>query len=60
MSEELLTTDEVAAILHLQPSTIRKWRRAGDGPKPTWLGYRTVRYRRSDLDAWIAGLDQVA
>lgn len=52
-TEELLTPEEVADILRIQPSTFATWRRKGKGPKPTPLGYKVVRYRRADVDDWI-------
>lgn len=43
-----LTTEEVAERFHIDPSTVRKWRRDGDGPKG-WavFGARTFRCRES-------------
>jgi hypothetical protein len=58
MSEESLTTDQVAALIAEQtgvrtaPGTIRTWRVRGQGP-----GYRrvnrAVRYRRDDVLRWL-------
>lgn len=33
--------------------TLERWRQTGDGPRYILVG-RVVRYRRSDLDAWLA------
>jgi hypothetical protein len=32
--------------------TLERWRQTGDGPRFVRVG-RAVRYRRSDLDAWL-------
>lgn len=48
-----LTEAQVAEILGISPRTLQAWRyRGGHTPAFVKLG-RTVRYRRSDLDAWI-------
>ena len=49
----LLTTAEAAVILSLSPRTLEQLRVKGDGPPYFALGRRAVRYRRSDLDAWL-------
>lgn len=49
----LLTVAEVAAYLQLPVATLYAWRHRGEGP----LGFRVgryVRYRRADVDRWIA------
>ncbi|GFO60943.1 hypothetical protein GMST_32680 [Geomonas silvestris] len=50
---ELLTTEQVAALLQMRVSTIQQWRWRGIGPSYARLG-RTIRYRRSDVEAYIA------
>lgn len=52
VGDRLLKTDEAAAYLGREPSTLRWWRSKGLGPKFSGR-YSGVRYRRSDLDAWI-------
>ena len=50
---EILTVPEAAALLRLQPSTLRAWilqRKI----KFVKLGRRAVRFRRADLEAMIA------
>lgn len=49
---EPLTTDQAAARVGLARSTLEKLRLTGDGPKFLKLG-RSVRYRASELDAWL-------
>lgn len=50
--EQLLTTDEAAAYLRLHPFTLRNWRTRGGGPRAVKVG-RSVRYRLSDIEAWL-------
>ena len=51
---EIQTTPEAADYLRLKAQTLEKWRLTGRGPKFAKMGTRVV-YRRSDLDAWLAG-----
>jgi hypothetical protein len=53
---ELLTTKELATLLHTPPSTLRYWRQVGDGPHGFRLGRRVV-YRRHDVEHWLDELD---
>jgi predicted DNA-binding transcriptional regulator AlpA len=50
----LLTEKDVAATLGLQPATLRNWRVKGEGPPFVRLSRRAVRYRRTDVDQWLA------
>jgi excisionase family DNA binding protein len=50
--ERLLTVNEVSAWLRVPRSTLYGWRYAGTGPIGFCLG-RGVRYRRSDVEAWL-------
>ena len=50
----LLTESEAAELLHLSPSTLKKWRRTCRGPRYHRLG-SAVRYKVEDLDAFIRG-----
>jgi excisionase family DNA binding protein len=54
MGETYLTPREAAAYLRSSHSTLAKRRLQGNGPCFVRLG-RAVRYRRSDLDAWMSG-----
>lgn len=54
MAERLLSTSEVARRLDVQANTLAKWRSVGLGPAFLRLGGRAVRYRESDVDAWLA------
>ena len=56
--DRLMTIDEVAAYIQLPKNTLYKLRSQGNGPRAARLG-RHLRYRRSDVDAWItARLDE--
>jgi predicted DNA-binding transcriptional regulator AlpA len=49
---EILKPVDAAVYLQLSASSLAKLRLYGTGPRYTKAG-RAVRYRRSDLDAWI-------
>lgn len=51
----ILTVDQAAAYLSIPKATLYTWRtrRAGFGPRAVKLG-GCLRYRRADLDAWVA------
>ncbi len=50
---ELLTVSELAELLKLKRGTLDRWRAAGIGP--TWIEVGgQFRYRREDVDAWLA------
>lgn len=50
----LMTPDDVAAMLSVSVSTLANWRSASTGPKWRKPGGR-VRYWREDVVAWING-----
>ena len=51
----VLTIDQAAAYLSIPKATLYTWRtrRAGFGPPAVKIG-GCLRYRRSDLEAWVA------
>ena len=49
----LLTQAQAARFLHIRPGSLANWRWRGEGPPFVRLSRRAIRYRRSDLDAWI-------
>lgn len=51
--DEVLDTKGAAAYLKLSKQQLEIWRCRGGGPTFSKLS-RRVRYRRSDLDAWLA------
>jgi len=54
VSERLLTTREVAEFLGLSPETVLRRYRAGELPGYR-LGSNVLRFRESELEAWLAG-----
>lgn len=51
--DELLRAADIEREKNIKAKTLETWRRAGTGPAWFRLG-RTVVYRRSVVDAWIA------
>lgn len=52
MLNEWMTPEELADHLRIPVSTVYAWRYKGTGPKGSRVG-RHVRFRRSDVDAWL-------
>ena len=52
---ELMDEREVAAFCKLAVPTLRNWRSKGENLRFVKLGKRCVRYRRADVEAFIAG-----
>ena len=52
--EALLTEKDVAAMLSLEPATLRNWRVKGEGPPFVRLSRRAIRYSRADVSEWLA------
>ena len=50
----LLTTKQAAAFLNFTPRALESWRIHGGGPHFVRVSARAVRYRRRDLEDWIA------
>lgn len=50
--DEVLTTEEVARELKIEPQSLRRWACSGSGPRRLKLG-GPVRYRRADLLRWL-------
>lgn len=50
---EWFTPAEAGDYLSLSAKTLENLRLQGGGPSFSRLGYRIVRYRRADLDAWL-------
>jgi predicted DNA-binding transcriptional regulator AlpA len=55
--DEFMTTDELARLLRVDPSSVRRWRTATpmQGPPYVRLSERVVKYRREDVECWLAG-----
>lgn len=58
MNDDLMDAEAAGAYLGgtkpIAKQTLANWRLAGIGPAYLKLDNRMVRYRRSDLDAWLA------
>jgi hypothetical protein len=51
---ELLTPAQAAAILSVQAKVLERWRGTGGGPAFVRLSSKTIRYRRDDMDDFVA------
>ncbi len=57
ITPELLTTKQAAELCGVGERSLWRWSRSGQAPRPVKIGdgkRGAVRYRRSDLMAWIA------
>jgi len=50
---QLLTPQQLAEYLQKPPKTLAEWRSRGVGPKYLKPGGHDVRYRLSDVEAWL-------
>ena len=51
--EALMTPSQVAAFLNMPLATLQTWRANRTGPRGYRVG-RHVRYRREDVERWLA------
>ena len=49
---DIMTTDDLCEELDISKQTAYLWRHKGTGPRGFKVG-KYVRYRRSDVEAWI-------
>ena len=54
MPERLLNAEEVADLLGVPVSTLHYWSHRGEGGPPCARIGRRLKYRQSDVDAYIA------
>ena len=54
MTDRLLKTREVMEMLGVARSTIYEKMRIGDFPTPIKLGVRDNRWRKAEIEAWLA------
>ena len=52
--EEFLRTSEAAEFIKVSPRTLESWRAKEEEPRFVRVGKRLVRYRKSDLQDWLA------
>ena len=50
---EVSSTDDLARYLQVPKKTVYAWNSAGTGPRLVRIG-KYVRYRREDVQAWLA------
>ena len=55
-----LTTRQVAELLHLSPTTLKRLVARGELPAPHLLTQRRPRWRQCDLARWLADRPRVA
>jgi hypothetical protein len=49
-----MTPAEAAALLGVNPKVLERWRGTGGGTAYARLSSKTIRYRREDVDAFVA------
>ena len=52
MTADLLTTEEVSAIVRAPVASVRYWHHMGKGPKSFKIGRRRL-YKREDVETWL-------
>ena len=58
LSVDILTDEQCAAILSVLPRTLRLWRKTRGLPYIK-LTTKVIRYRRSDINTWLASNSKV-
>lgn len=53
MASPYMKEQDVAELMQVSLSTLQKWRMNGTGPKFFKFGSRIVRYRESDIKAYL-------
>lgn len=53
MEEKILSSKEVAELLGLTSAALTQMRYLGRGPNYVRLSNQRIRYRMSDVDAWL-------
>lgn len=58
LEERLITTEELAKLLRVDPSTVRRWRTSdpAQGPPFIQLSERVTKYSLTDVRAWLEGM----
>jgi excisionase family DNA binding protein len=51
--QNAFTAKQAAKYVGISEGALRLWRSEGKGPRYFRAGEKLVRYRRTDLDAWI-------
>ncbi len=50
---DLMTANQLATEFHISIPTLARWRMEREGPPYVRVG-RSIRYRRGDVEAWLA------
>lgn len=58
--ETLLNVEALGEYLGISPHTIRIWRMEGTGPRAFKINGRLVRWRKTDVDAWLESQREAA
>lgn len=58
--ERLYTSLEAAELLGISPQTLAHWRVRGTSPRYLVLNARCIRYRASDITAWLTQRSQAS
>lgn len=53
--EPLVDLPTVAEFLSVTPATLRKWRERGEMPFPVYAIGRALRFKLSEVDAYVQG-----
>jgi len=56
--DKLLSTRQLADELGLSMVCLQQWRHRGKGPKFLQFGPGSVKYRLSDVEAWLASCER--
>lgn len=51
--EELMTEQDLARLLNVSLSHVKRLRTSGEGPPSIRVGKRAIRYRRGDVEVWL-------
>ncbi|MGC4891190.1 helix-turn-helix transcriptional regulator [Micromonospora sp. DT227] len=56
-AKPFMSTEELAELLDVDPSTIRRWRTASpvQGPPFIQISDRVVKYATADVEQWLTG-----
>ena len=52
----LMTVQEVAAACGISVPSVWRWARQGTFPTPVRVAKRSTRWRRNEIEAWLASL----
>ena len=51
---EMLTVNQLSRLLGVTWLTLLRWRNTGKGPRFIRIATRAIRYRRTDVETWLA------